>query len=162
MAEPMLVRRVSLKAFVGHQALALLLGIILATVLFTTGLGAWSPVGLLPILGVVAWAYIQRLNDAYRLFEDRLEVESGIISRRIENVELFRIRDVGLRQGLLGRLLDVGDVYVHSTDASTPAVQVRGIEDPRAFYQALRDQVTASRAQNRTMIVEGAGPMAEL
>jgi uncharacterized membrane protein YdbT with pleckstrin-like domain len=162
MAEPVMVRRISPKAFLGQQVLAVLGGIVLAVILFSVGLGAWSPVAVLPILGVVAWAYIIRISDSYRLFEDRLELESGIVSRKIENVELFRIRDVGLRQGLVGRMLDIGDVYVHSTDSSTPDVHVRGIDDPREFYQILRDQVTASRAQNRTMIVEGTGPIAEL
>ena len=75
--------------------------------------------------------------------------------QRIENLQVFRVRDVALRQGILDRILNVGDVLVTSTDVSTPVLVVRGIDDPRSFYASLRELVAASQAEKRTMIVEG-------
>lgn len=150
-------RRISDRAFVGHYAAGAVGGLVLAAVCFAAGIGLISPVGLLPLAGVFAYSRLARVGTEYRLFADRIEVESGLLSRRIENVELFRVRDVGLRQGLLGRLGNYGDVHIHSTDAGTPDILVRAIDAPKAFYQQVRQAVSESRAQNRTMIVEDGG-----
>jgi len=146
-------RRISDRAFTGHYVAAVLCGIGLAvgaSLFFPIAV----PVGVLPVAGVFAYSRLVRAGNSYRLFPDRLEIEAGIFTRKIENIELFRVRDVGLRQGLLGRLGNFGDVYIHSTDSSTPDLHVRAIDDPRGFYQELRDCVTQSRAQGRTVIME--------
>jgi hypothetical protein len=149
-------RRISPRAFIGQHVGAGAIGLVLAVVLFLTPVPFLAPIGILPLLGSLAYAYLVRLSSSYRLFPERLEVESGLVTRRIENVELFRVRDVGLHQGIIGRIANVGDVYVHSTDSSTPDLHVRGIDAPKEFYQQLREVVSESRAQHRTMIVEGA------
>lgn len=161
MPELILERRISNKAFMGHYVGAIAIGVVIAALTFATGFGLFAPAGILPVLGVAAWAYLSRLGDCYRLYEDRIEVESGIISRRIENVELFRVRDVTLQQGLFGRMADFGDVHVQSTDSTTPALHVRGVDSPKAFYQELRQRVSESRAAHRTMIIEEGRDIAE-
>jgi membrane protein YdbS with pleckstrin-like domain len=154
MAEPVLTRRHSWKSLTGPIAGSILLGaLLLAAGVLTT---AW-PVALLsplPALAVFGWGWVHRAGSSYRVYPDRLEMEQGMLSRRIENVELFRVRDVGMKQGFLGRMLGFGEVYVHSTDASAPDIVVSAIDHPREFYQTLRDLVTESRAHRQTMIVE--------
>lgn len=151
-------RRVSDRAFVGHYVAAAVAGAIVLAVLFLTSALLALPflivLAPLPCLAVFGWTRLQRAGSVYRLYPDRLEIESGILVRKIENVDLFRVRDVGLRQGVLGRMADVGDVYIHSTDSSTPDVHVRAIDAPKDFYQELREAVARNRARGRTMIVE--------
>lgn len=157
--EPISTRRISDRAFVGQYVVAFTLGVAAAAAAFALGFGLFSPVGALPVLWVFAQSRLMRLGTEYRLFPDRIEVESGIVSRRIENIELFRVRDVGLRQGPFGKMSNFGDVLIHSSDASTPDVLVRAIDAPKEFYQEVRRLVTASRAQNRTMLVEDDMPL---
>lgn len=150
-------RRYSVKAGIGCLLLGLLLSGLMAAGAF------WFPPlifgALLPFIAALVWVLLLRAGSHYRLYPERLEVEKGVVSRGIDNIELFRIRDVGLRQGILGRMLNVGEVYIHSTDASTPDLVVSGIDQPREFYQALRERVTESRAHRQTMIVEEGGRM---
>lgn len=160
-SQPILARRISDRAFIGHYAAGISGGLLLATACFLLGFGLFAPLGFLPIGWVFFQARLAKLGTEYRLFPDRIEVESGIVSRRIENVELFRVRDVSLRQGLFGQLGNFGDIHVHSTDATTPDVRVRAIDAPKEFYQSLRQLVSDSRAQHRTMIVEEGLPVAE-
>jgi membrane protein YdbS with pleckstrin-like domain len=154
MPELLIERRMSDRAFIGNYVTAIVLGVLIAAICFATTFLIVAPLALLPLAVVFVSSRLARLNSCYRLFPDRLEVESGILNRKIENVELFRVRDVGLRQGLLGRLANVGDVYVHSTDSSTPDLHVKGVDNPSEFYQQMRQLVSDSRAQHRTMIVE--------
>jgi uncharacterized membrane protein YdbT with pleckstrin-like domain len=154
LATPILERKISDRSFVAHYFGAIAAGSVIATACFASGAGVFSPVGILLVLAVFIYSRLVRLGTTYRLFPDRLEVESGLLARKIENVELFRVRDVGLRQSIYGRIGGFGDVYVHSTDSSTPDLHVRAIDAPQEFYQQLRQLVSRSRAGGRTMIVE--------
>jgi uncharacterized membrane protein YdbT with pleckstrin-like domain len=114
--------------------------------------------GLLPLVLGIAYSWLVRLGAEYRLYQDSLEVETGIIARSIDNLQLFRIRDLRLKQSVLGRLFGVGDISVTSTDQSTPHLTIRGVDGPRALYDTLRELVARSQATRRTMIVEGDEP----
>jgi uncharacterized membrane protein YdbT with pleckstrin-like domain len=107
-----------------------------------------------PLLIGALYAWLVRMSTEYRVFQDSLEVEAGIIARSIDNIQLFRVRDLGLAQGVLDRLLNVGNILVSSTDQSAPHLVLRGIDAPRELYETLRELVAKSQAARRTMIVE--------
>ena len=161
-ADLVLRTRISLKSF---AALYLGLGALCVVIwwagwTFDTGLYPLlvAAAGLLPLVLALGYAWLVRLGIEYRLYQVSLEVESGLVARSIDNLQLFRVRDLRLRQSMLGRLFGVGDVVVTSTDQSTPHLTIRGVEDPRALYDTLRDLVARSQATRRTMIVEEEPP----
>jgi uncharacterized membrane protein YdbT with pleckstrin-like domain len=127
---------------------------------FETGLSpvVIAAVGLLPLVLGIGYTWLVKRSIEYRLYQDSVELESGLLSRNIENLQLFRVRDLKLRQSMLGRVFGVGDVAVTSTDQSTPHLTVRGVENPRAVYETLRELVARSQATRRTMIVEEEPP----
>jgi uncharacterized membrane protein YdbT with pleckstrin-like domain len=161
-ADFVLRTRVSLKSF---AALYLGLGVLCVAIwwvgwTFDTDLSPLviAAAGLLPVVVGIGYAWLVRLGTEYRLYQESLEVESGLVARNIENLQLFRVRDLRLRQSVLGRLFGVGDVIVTSTDQSTPHLVVRGVEAPRTLYETLRELVARSQATRRTMIVEEEPP----
>ena len=156
--------RMSLKSFAG---LYLLLGVVCAVIwwagwAFDTGLHPLVVAGggLVPLVLGIVYSWVVRLGAEYRLYQDSLEVETGIVSRSIDNLQLFRVRDLRLKQSVLGRLLGYGDISVTSTDQSTPHLTIRGVDAPRALYDTLREGVARSQATRRTMIVEEEPPPA--
>jgi uncharacterized membrane protein YdbT with pleckstrin-like domain len=154
--------RISLKSFAG---LYLLLGAVCLAIwwvgwAFDTGLHPLVIVaaGLLPLVLGIVYTWLVRLGAEYRLYQDSLEVETGILSRSIDNLQLFRVRDLRLKQSVLGRLFGFGDISITSTDQSTPHLIIRGVDAPRALYDTLREGVARSQATRRTMIVEEEPP----
>jgi uncharacterized membrane protein YdbT with pleckstrin-like domain len=160
--EPLLRIRPSLRSFAGLYVVlgALCVAIWWLGARFDTGLGPLviAVAGPIPLLIGIGYSWLVRLGAEYRLYPDSLEIESGLISRSVDNLQFFRVRDLGLRQSLPGRLLGVGDVSVTSTDQSTPHLIIRGVAHPRALYDALRERVAESQATRRTMIVEEEPP----
>jgi uncharacterized membrane protein YdbT with pleckstrin-like domain len=155
--------RISLKTFAG---LYLLLAVVCAAIwwagwAFDTGVHPLVVVagGLLPLAIGIVYTLIVRLGAEYRVYQESIEIETGILSRRIDNLQLFRVRDLQLKQSVLGRLFGVGDISVTSTDQSTPHLIIRGVAAPRALYDTLREGVARSQATRRTMIVEGDEPL---
>ena len=159
MDRPLLQRRTSLKSFWGLYGVLGAIGVLIWVVGFYSHRVPVSRatvvlVGLVPLLIGLLYSWLVRLSTEYRLFQESLEVQSGIISRQIENIQLFRVRDLGLAQSILNRLAGVGDIIVTSTDQSAPHYRLRGVEDPREVYDRLRELVAKSQATRRTMIVE--------
>lgn len=161
-AEPLVRIRPSLRSFAG---LYVVLGAVCVAIwwlgaTFDTGVRPLviAVAGPVPLLIGIAYSWLVRLGAEYRLYPDSLEIETGLVSRNIDNLQLFRVRDLGLRQSLIGRLLGVGDVNVTSTDQSTPHLTIRGVAGPRALYDAIRAGVANSQATRRTMIVEEEPP----
>src|SRR5262249_4158329 len=94
---------------------------------FDTGLPpvVIAAAGLVPLIVGIIYSWLVRIGTEYRVHQESLEVESGLVARSIDNLQLFRVRDLRLRQSLLGRILGVGDVTVTSTDQTTPHLTIR-------------------------------------
>ena len=81
----------------------------------------------------------------YRLTTQRLFVQTGLVAKKLEEVELFRVKDVTLRQGFLQRLLGVGSVVVLSTDDTAPRLELAGIRQPLEAKETIRNAFRAAR-----------------
>jgi len=87
----------------------------------------------------------------YRLTQQRLEVERGILGRRYESIDLWRVRDVVLEQTLLERMRGVGRITVLSTDQVEPELTVGPVASAKPLYDRLRDAVAAARKEARVV-----------
>ena len=67
----------------------------------------------------------------YRLSSRRLFVRTGLIRRRLDQVELLRVKDVYVTQSLMGTWLGIGHVVVISSEQTLPRATLYGIEQPR-------------------------------
>ncbi|HEX6882439.1 MAG TPA: PH domain-containing protein [Planctomycetota bacterium] len=109
-------------------------------------------VALLPGLVALARALLRRFTLRYRLTNQRLFTDRGLLRRDHDELELIRVDDVSVRQNVLQRLFGVGTVRVLSTDASNPELLMEGIVRPLEVKEQLRVQVRARRA--RTTFLE--------
>jgi membrane protein YdbS with pleckstrin-like domain len=67
----------------------------------------------------------------YRLTTRRLFVTTGFFQRRVDQIELLRIKDVYMQQSLIGDWLGIGNVVVITSEKTLPKAYLLGIEDPR-------------------------------
>ncbi len=116
--------------------------------------GNWSVWVLL--LGIAVVAYL--LNVAYRfirayrghhfrLTTRRLFVTTGFFQRRIDQLELLRIKDVYLQQSMIGDWLRIGHVVVISSEPSLPKAYLLGIDDPRNVMDLIWNQMRLEQAE---------------
>jgi uncharacterized membrane protein YdbT with pleckstrin-like domain len=94
----------------------------------------WLLLGLLllglPVLGR------QRIT----LTNERITITQGFWTRLRDDIEVFRIRDVVVRQSLWQRLLGVGDIVVKAMEGRSEEEHVlRGIADPLMVSERIRD-----------------------
>jgi uncharacterized membrane protein YdbT with pleckstrin-like domain len=105
----------------------------------------WTLLGvvLVPVVvGVVMLlaGWIRRASTKYRITSRRIEWEEGLFSRRIDGVDLWRVRHVNYLQTLTDRIFGVSRLEVFSQDREDPHAVIPGIPASRVVY----DQVTAA------------------
>lgn len=89
----------------------------------------------------------------YRLTTQRLFVRRGILQRTLDQLELIRIDDVRVRQGLVDRLVNTGDVEVLGSDQTDQVLVLESIGDPAKMTEELRLHVRCARGKG-TLFVE--------
>jgi membrane protein YdbS with pleckstrin-like domain len=137
------------RAFPGQILLGLMfivLGIGLALRAHDLSWPRW--VALLPLtLGVVlllvVWIGVK--STSYRLTTQRLFVRRGWLGKHVNELELYRVKDVVMDQGGFQRLLGYGTVTVLSADDSTPEVDLARISSPGKVKELIRTEYRAAR-----------------
>jgi uncharacterized membrane protein YdbT with pleckstrin-like domain len=132
--------------FDGYPALVPSLGGLLLA--FVT-LGLW----LLP-------AWWRSRSRHYRLTTRRVVVETGVLGKKLEQVDLYRVSDYTVERPLGQRLLGTGNLVLRTLDRSSPLVTIAGIRtDVVALYESIRAATEAEKAKRggvRVMDIEPA------
>jgi hypothetical protein len=98
------------------------------------------------LLGIVVLGYWANLGyryfrayrgHHYRLTNRRLFVTTGFFRRRVDQLELIRIKDVFIQQSMVGDWLGIGNVVVISSEQSLPKAYLLGIDEPRRIMDLI-------------------------
>jgi len=150
----------SWKAFLKEYVVVVLLGLIVPVLTNwiagklesgTIGRVLWI---LVPIaLAVVAMFGISfyRRSLRYRITGANIENEYGILRKKIDNLELWRCRDIRYNQGLVDRILGIAHIQIFTADVTTPEVYLRGMPASRQLFEEIRDSIEIQR-QARNVI----------
>ena len=93
----------------------------------------------------------------YRLSEDRIFVEKGFLNIHVEEVLLYRVRDLELQLKLTQRIFGVGTVCVHSSDKTAPDLYLLNVKHPREVKELIFRQVEQEKDQRRMRTMEMGG-----
>ncbi|MDX1952419.1 MAG: PH domain-containing protein [Verrucomicrobiota bacterium] len=97
-------------------------------------------------------------STQYELTTERLRITTGILTKRTEEMELYRVRDATLVQPFLLRLFGKGNIEIIAVDASTSAVCIEGISQAAAVRESLRHAIEECRTRKGVRIAEYDGP----
>jgi uncharacterized membrane protein YdbT with pleckstrin-like domain len=109
-----------------------------------------------PAIGMLVRWLLTR-STRYELTTQRLRKTSGIITRQLDELELYRVKDSTLEQPLLLRMFGLGNVTVLSSDATLPLVQIRAVNDAYDMREKLRVAVESERDRKRVREMEVSG-----
>ena len=74
----------------------------------------------------------------YEVNADRIEWTRGILDRRVDNIDMFRVIDLKMRRSLLDCLVGVGTVALTTTDKSDPTFTFEKVRYCRDLYDAIK------------------------
>jgi hypothetical protein len=100
------------------------------------------------------WSPRMALMNRYKLTNQRLIMEFGFIGKTTEEIELYRVTDVGVKQHPLERIVQMGDIYIASGDTSTPTKYLHNIAEPNRIKDLIREATRQERDRRRVMLRE--------
>ena len=90
----------------------------------------------------------------YALSEDRLFLETGLLSTKSEEILLYRVRDISLKISLFQRIFGVGTIVVQSSDKSMPTLELKNIKRPRHVKEIIHNAVEEMKIARRMRVGE--------
>lgn len=85
----------------------------------------------------------------YKLTEEKLYIETGFLSKKEEEVRLYRIMDLTLNRPLGQRIFGLGTIHCCTADKSTPEFDIKKIKDSRNVKNMISDMVEKEREAKR-------------
>ena len=87
----------------------------------------------------------------YKLTKEKLFIESGFLSKKEEEIRLYRIMDLTLNRPLGQRLWGLGTIHCCTADKSTPEFDILRIKNSEEIKNMLSDMVEEQREAKRIM-----------
>lgn len=85
----------------------------------------------------------------YKLTEEKLFIETGFLSKKEEEIRLYRIMDVTLNRPFGQRIFGVGTIHCCSADKSTPEFDICKIKKAVEIRNMLSDMIEKQRDEKR-------------
>lgn len=110
-----------------------------------------SPLGAVLVFAVIAAVTIavgllKRIFTIYMITSDRLSIQRGGLSKRVEQTRIDRVQNVSTSQSAFDRLFKVGTVDFDTAGAEGGNLRFEGVDDPPAVAAAI-DQAQRLHAE---------------
>ena len=99
-------------------------------------LGGWALIGI-TIFGLLIKA-INLKMIYYEVSIDRIEWCRGILDRKVDNIDMFRVVDLKLRRNIIDCLFGIGKVVLTTNDKSDPEFTFEKIRHSRDLYDIIK------------------------
>ncbi|MGH6787790.1 MAG: PH domain-containing protein, partial [Novosphingobium sp.] len=113
-------------------------------------LAGWATL-LLCLVGIglviIAVKWVQNLATTYELTEDRLILRKGIVNKSVDEIELYRVKDVRIEFSLIAQWAGIGTITLISSDETTGSAPlvIPDVENGPARREKLRELVNTAR-----------------
>jgi uncharacterized membrane protein YdbT with pleckstrin-like domain len=100
------------------------------------------------------YRYLQTRFTIYSLSENRIFLREGVLSQKIDETELYRVRDYIIYKPFLLRIFGLGNLEVVTSDKTHSKIIFYGIKNPENLKNLLRDKVEVARKKTGTKEVD--------
>jgi uncharacterized membrane protein YdbT with pleckstrin-like domain len=91
-------------------------------------------------LGIsVLVSFIRTRGTHYKITSQRVVIEQGVFSKRMEQIDLYRVVDYVVERPFGQRIMGTGNIILEAMDKTTPEIRIEGVKtDVIALYERLR------------------------
>jgi len=107
-------------------------------------------------LGIAALVFwVRSLGKHYKITTQRVVIEHGVLSKRMEQIDLYRVLDYVVERPLGQRMLGTGNIVLEAADKTTPEVRIDGVKtDVLALYEKLRAATEAEKRRRGVRVLD--------
>jgi uncharacterized membrane protein YdbT with pleckstrin-like domain len=123
------------------KGILLTAAIALVVKLITDETGTMTIVAIVGVTLTILIGFIKRVATNYTITDHRLHIKRGIVSREIQETRLERVQNVNFSQGVIQRILQIGDVDFDTAAGDDYNFIFAGVADPAEVVHQV-DQAT--------------------
>ncbi|MGL5020309.1 MAG: PH domain-containing protein [Luteolibacter sp.] len=97
----------------------------------------------------MVWRYLVVRTQVFELTNERLRVTHGVINQKIDEVELYRVKDSMLVRPWWMRLTGLATIVLETSDRTMSALEFPAIHGGAEVREILRKQVELERDRKR-------------
>ena len=105
-------------------------------------------VGAIVGIPYIIWTYLVIKNKKYELTQERLILKSGVLNKKIEELELFRVRDYSIEKPFIYNMFGLGNIMLTSSDKTNPYIKLEALKDIENLKNKIRNAVQITRKNN--------------
>ena len=90
---------------------------------------------------------------SYEISPEQIKYTRGILQRKIDFLEMYRVKDFDQRQSLIMNMLGIMHIRMMTSDISHPMLEMKGIPTSN-IADVLRALVEQSRKENRVYAID--------
>lgn len=140
----------------GWGTILLFIAGILLAILGTMDLGLYWLVLSVAAIGIFVWRWLENLASKFEITEERLVIRRGIIAKSVDEIELYRIKDVRINFSIINQIAGIGTISISSSDETTRDgdLVIRDVERAQARREDLRRLVDTARQKRRVREID--------
>ena len=98
--------------------------------------------------------YLNTMFIKYELDSQILKIKKGILSRNIDETELYRVKDYSILKPFFLRLFGLGHLVLTTSDKNNKIVRLVAIKDTEKVKDIIRNHVEKARKRTGTKEVD--------
>lgn len=99
--------------------------------------------------GYLLWRYLVVRTQVYELTSERLRVTRGVINQKIDEIELYRVKDSQMVRPWWMRLTGLASIVLETSDRTLPNLEIPAIHGGAEVREILRKNVELQRDKKR-------------
>ena len=105
---------------------------------------------------ILAWKWLENMASKFEITNERLIIRRGIIQKSVDEIELYRVKDVRIDFSIVNQLAGIGRIGIASSDETTQGgdLVMRDIERAQERREHLRRLVDTARQQRRVREID--------
>ena len=111
-------------------------------------------VGLVIAIPVFISLAIQLATSKYKITNLTIDHQVGLFQKKFFTMDVWRIKDIQLKQGIFDRKFGTGTITVLSIDKETPVLKMQGLPSAKDIYEKLRVAAHTQRAERKVTGIE--------
>jgi len=99
--------------------------------------------------GYMLWRYLIVRTQIFELTSERLRVTRGVINQKIDEIELYRVKDSQMIRPWWMRLTGLASIVLETSDRTLPHLTIPAIHGGEKVRELLRKHVELERDRKR-------------
>jgi membrane protein YdbS with pleckstrin-like domain len=115
----------------------------------------FAGLGLIVVVACILLIKMIRLKMTYyEIMHDRIEWSRGILDRKVDNLDMFRVIDLKMRRTIFDCIFGIGTIILITTDKTDPEFVFEKVTNPRELYDIIKKATLDADRQNRVVHLE--------